>query len=130
MFRDQDSSEEGPSKEQQLNALNKGSPNAVSIVNVANTATNINCQLNGNGDNSNPGELVNCLENIAQNQQQSNQNEQNVDRNDANKLSKDICHWFLDFTIVAAWQSICMKHDQDFNHMYFFFFENFLLCIK
>lgn len=30
------------------------------------------------------------MENIAQNQQHSNQNDQNVERNDANKLSKDI----------------------------------------
>lgn len=34
--------------------------------------------------------MVNCLENIAQNQQHSNQSDQNVERNDANKLSKDI----------------------------------------
>lgn len=86
----QDSSDEGSSKEQQSNALNKGSSNAVTIVNVANTAANINCQLNGNGDNSNPGDLVNCLDSIAQNQQQTNQNDSNVDRNDVNKLSKDI----------------------------------------
>lgn len=30
------------------------------------------------------------MENIAQNQQHSNQSDQNVERNDANKLSKDI----------------------------------------
>lgn len=37
---------------------------------TANNSNNINCHLNGNSDSSASNDLVNCLENIAQQNQQ------------------------------------------------------------
>lgn len=63
---------------------------------VGTVATNTNvmtCHLNGNSNSSASNELVNCLDNVAQ--QQPNSNDQNDERNDSNNLSmndKDTIH--------------------------------------
>lgn len=61
--------------------IKNGCPNNVAGTNNANTIT---CHLNGNSNSSASNELVNCLENVAQQQQP---NDQIDDHNDSNNLS-------------------------------------------
>lgn len=62
--------------------IKNGAPNNVAGTSNANA---ISCHLNGNSNSSASNELVNCLDNVAQ--QQSNPNDQIDEHNDSKNLS-------------------------------------------
>lgn len=68
---------------------------STSVATVAN-ANVMNCHLNGNSNSSTSNELVNCLDNVAQ--QQPNSNDQHDERNDSNNLSMN--YWYSSFLMV------------------------------
>lgn len=64
---------------------NNNTNNNTNAVGGGSNANNMACHLNGNSNSSTSNDLVNCLDNVGQNQQSPN--DPNDDRNDSNNLS-------------------------------------------